>query len=68
MKALLTPKGLQKLPWILFITILNGKSEPLGFSALWRPADLESFQIARLLKLYLVITRRCLLGRFGSAS
>jgi hypothetical protein len=50
MKALLTLKGLQKLPWILFITILNEKSEPLGFSALWQPADLESFQIARPLK------------------
>jgi hypothetical protein len=46
----LTSTGLQKLPGILFITILTGKSQPLGFSALWRPADLESFQIARQLR------------------
>jgi len=49
-ECLLTPKGLQKLPEILFITIITGKSQALGFSALWRPADLESFQIVWPLK------------------
>jgi hypothetical protein len=49
-ESILTPKGLQKLPGILFTTILTGKRQLLGFSTLWQLADLESFQIARPLK------------------
>jgi hypothetical protein len=67
-ESLLTPKGLRKLRGILFTTILTGKSRPLGFNALWRPADLESSQTAWPLKYAPRNHPEGLLGRFGPVS